>query len=282
MKKFAFASLTLISLSADYHDPSISLNVDARYPFEKPGVHLSLKHQFTYEFDDCNAIILHGLINPHSHKTFHNEVAVGYRRMYEDFGFGTNLLYAHQNITGFFNHQLVPGVELNYKRFGLAFNRYLPFKTSVELKKETYLFHDVSEISLSYRISKKYGISASPYFNHNTKRFGYSGTFSASVFDNWQLSVTPYCEPKVNNGVAFSIGVDFGGTRSRANAPLTKSHRFFYTSNAKEVKKYTPSVGPSLIPSVEPVILRPADSHKPDDKSSKNWWEYIFGGTAKK
>jgi hypothetical protein len=286
MKKLTLISALLIwTLSADYHEPSISVDVDARYPLSFPGINLSLHHQSTFEIDDSHVIILHGLFNPHSHKTFHNELGVGFRRIYEDFGFGTNFLYAHQNLAGFLNHQLVPGVELYYKKYSLAYNRYLPIKTSVQFKTETYLFHDVSEITVSYRPSKNYEFSLTPNFNHNTKRFGYAGTVSAYILDNWKLSLTPYCEPKVQHGVAFSFGFDFGGAKGRPNARLKKSHRFFYTSDAVEVERFTPVVGPSLVPSAQPIILKPAvyDIPEPkEEKVTKAWWEYLLGSPAKK
>lgn len=269
MKKLiAFATLTLLSLCADYHDPSIAFGVDNRDTKFFYQIHLDLQHQSTIELDDCNAIILHGLSQSRSNKTFHHEIGVGYRRMYEDFGFGTNILYANQYAHSFFSHNLVPGVELFYQHFMLTYNRYLPIITSVQIGNEKYLFHDVSEITLSYRPSKKYEFSIAPYYNHQTNRLGYAGSVSAFVFDNVQLTLTPYCEPQVQHGVALSVGYHFGGATDRVNRKLAKSHRFFYTSKAEEVKKYTPGEAPVVIPASVPIVLNPVEK-KEEKKEQK-------------
>ena len=286
MKKLiTFATLSLLSLSADYHEPSVTLNIDERYPFSTPKFHLSLHHQSTLDLEDGNVIILHALSDPYSHKSFHHEVGVGYRRIYENFGFGTNFVYANQNSWGFFNHHLVPGIELFYDHFSLVYNRYLPVKDGVQIKDTKYLFHDVSELSVSYRPSKKYEFSLTSNFNHNTKRFGYGGEISAYLFDDFKLSVVPYCEPKVQSGVAFSLGYHFGGPKKMANQTLKKSHRFFFTSNLKEVKKYESPMAPVFVPAPQPVILVPAVYEAEElDKGletekipiEKSWWEKLL------
>lgn len=281
MKKLiGFATLTLLSLSADYHDPSITFGMDNRDTKFFYQLHLDLQHQSTIELDDCNAIILHGLSQPRSNKSCHHEVAVGYRRMYENFGFGTNILYANQYAHSFFNHNFVPGVEIFYQHFMLTYNRYLPFKTSVEMGDEKYLFHDVSEITLSYRPWQKYEFSLTSHYNHQTKRFGYAGSVSAFIFDNTQLTLTPYCEPQVQHGIALSIGYHFGGTADRVNRKLAKSHRFFYTSDAEEIKKFTPVVTPVIIPTSAPIVLKPAPQETREEKKDPpepTWWDKVLG-----
>lgn len=296
-KTFAIGILSLTSLSAEYHEPSLGFHVDARYPFSVPKVAINLEHQSTYELEDDNIIILHGLSHAYSHKVFHHEVGVGYRKLYDNFGFGTNFVYGNHNSWGFFNHQLIPGIELFYDHFSFYYNRYLPVKTSVEFKDNKYLFHDVSEIALSYRPSSKYEFSITTNFNHQTKRVGYSGTVSAFLFDYFKLSLTPYCEPKVRNGIAFSIGYHFGGATKLINKKLTKSHRFFYTSDKKEIDKLGDRSGPCLMPTPAPVVLTPVqfdpanfiietprneiilDPPKAKEfpkEKPKNWWEWLF------
>lgn len=285
-KTILLGTLSLTALCADFHEPSVSLNVDAHYPVTLPTFHLGLTHQSTFELEDSNVIILHALVNPYSHKVFYNEVGVGFRRIFENFGFGTNILVGHQICPAFQNFQLIPGLELFYDHFGFSYNRYLPIKTSLEFMDVKYLFHDVSEVSLSYRPSKKYEFSLSPYFNHQTERFGMGGTVSAYIFDDFKLSLMPYFAPKEGSGVAFSIGYHFGGPKGRANSPINKSRRFFYTSNKEEVERFTPPFMPILMPSPAPVILKPAiydpanQENKPE--TPKNWWDFLIPVQSKK
>src|SRR4051812_8224580 len=125
MKKIlTFLMLGLTYISAHYHEPSVTFHVDERNAFSKIKYYLSLQHQSTLELEDGNAIILHAVSDPYSHKAFHHEVGVGYRKIGDNFGFGTNFVYANQNSWGFFNHHLVPGIELFYDNFSLVYNRY--------------------------------------------------------------------------------------------------------------------------------------------------------------
>jgi hypothetical protein len=295
MKKIiAISLLSFVSLSAHYHEPSIGFHVDARHPFGMPKFNLALEHQSTFEVLDDNIIILHGLSHPYSHKVFHHELGAGYRKFYDNFGFGSNFVYANENTWGFYNHQLIPGVEIFYGHFMMVYNRYIPIKTSVEFEDNKYLFHDVSEISVSYRPSRKYEFSLATNFNHQTKRVGYGGTVSAFLFDNIKLSVTPYCEPKVRSGIALSIGYHFGGAPKLINQKLNKSHRFFYTSDKKEVEKIVERTGPVLMPTPSPVVLPPVQfnpdnfvvekptipEEKPKDQS-KSWWEWVVSPQTK-
>jgi hypothetical protein len=297
-KTLVIGILSLLSLSADYHEPSIGFNIDARYPFSTPKVSLNLEHQSAFDLHNGNIIILHGLSHPYSHKEYHHEVGVGYRKFYGNFGFGSNFVYANQNALGFFNHQFIPGVEVFYDHFTFVYNRYVPVKTGVEFKDNKYLFHDVSEITLSYRPSKKYEFCLTTNFNHQTKRVGYGGTISAFLFDNVKFTITPYCEPKVRNGVSFSFGYHFGGVTKLINQKLKKTHRFFFTSNRKEVEKLSDKATACLMPTPAPVILTPADYTKsgfvyeapkaeqpnvvpkvqPKEtpkEPSKSWWEWF-------
>jgi hypothetical protein len=267
-KLVAFAILSFAALSADYHEPSVTMHVDERYPFSSSDVHFTIHHQSTLELEDDNIIILHALSAPYSPKAFHHEVGVGYRKIVDNFGFGTNFVYANQNSWGFFNHHLVPGIELFYNHFSLVYNRYLPVKDGVQMKDIRYLFHDVSEVCVSYRPSKKYEFSFTSNFNHNTKRFSYGGEVSAYLCDNFKLSVVPYCEPTIQSGVAFSVGYSFGGAKSNVNQTLKKSHRFFFTSDLKEVKKFEAPIAPVFIPAPQPVILKPVETEK-------RWWERL-------
>jgi hypothetical protein len=275
MKKLmTLAALSLLSLSADYHEPSITLGVDNQNSDSFYKLHLELHHQSTFHIDEYDSIILHGLSRPKSNKTCHHELGVGYRTRFEDFGFGLNLLYANQYAHSFFNHNLVPGLEIFYQHFMLAFNHYFPIKYSVEMDDKTYSFHDVSEITVSYRPSKKYEFSFTPYFNYQTKRVGYAGSASALVFDDIKLTITPYCEPSVQHGVAFSIGYHFGGAPTQDNRRLSKSHRFFYSSAAKEVKKVTP---------ISTLICDPIPTEEPSKPIKKpesrepTFWEKVLG-----
>lgn len=278
MKKLiAFATATLISLSADYHDPSVTFNIDNRDTKFFYQLDFHLKHQSTFELDGCNAIILHALSNPRFDKSCHHELGVGYRRMYENFGFGTNIVYAHQYANSFFNHNFVPGLEFFYKDLRVTYNRYLPVKTTVQSGDETYLFHDVSEISLSYRLWQTIQLDFTPYFNHQTKRYGYGGSVSTFVFDTVELALTPYCEPQVQHGITFSIGYHFGGAKEKVNAPLSKSHRFFFTKNKKEVAKFTPNPTSVILPMPAPIILKPVPVENKPGKDQKNWWNEFFG-----
>jgi hypothetical protein len=263
-------TLTLLSLSAHDHDQTVTFNIDNRDTKFFYQLDMQFKHQSTFELEDYHGIILHALFNPRLDNSLHHELGVGYRLMYEDFGFGTNIVYANQYAFGFFNHNLVPGIEVFYKDFAFAYNRYLPIKTSVQKGDLTYLFHDVSEISLSYRFLEKFQIGFTPFYNNQTKRLGYRGVLGASVFDNIQLSVSPYCEPHVQHGIAFSIGYRFGGEKDTLNSPLTKSNRFFYTSNKKEVKKFTPVNSPVIMPTTAPVVIKPNDP-----EAKKSWWEKL-------
>ena len=277
MKKLmTISALSLLSLSADYHDPSISLGIDNQNSdsFYKP--HLELHHQSTFKIDDLDSIILHGLSRPKSNKTCHHELGVGYRTIYGDFDFGVNILYANQYAHSFFNHNLVPGLEVFYKDFMLAFNHYFPIKASVEIGDKTYSFHHVSEITLSYRLSEKYEFSFTPYFNYETKRVGYAGSIHAFVFNNIKLSLTPYCEPSVQHGFALSIGYHLGGAPTHDNRKLSKSHRFFYARADKKAKKITristltPDPAPS--PTSEPII----PPKKPETREP-TWLENLLG-----
>lgn len=303
-KTLAIGILGFVSLSADYHEPSIGFNIDARYPFSVPKMSINLEHQSAFDLDSGNIIILHGLSRPYSHKEFHHEVGVGYRKFYDKFGFGSNFVYGNQNALGFFNHQFIPGIEIFYDRLTFVYNRYIPVKTSVEFKDSKYLFHDVSEVSLSYRPSKKYEFSLTTNFNHQTKRIGYGGTISAFLFDNVKFTVTPYCEPKVRHGVAFSFGYHFGGVTKLINKKLNKSHRFFYTSDKKEVEKHVHTGNACLMPTPAPVILTPVeyvnagfvyDEPKPEEPKEKikpepketpkdppkSWWEWFVAPQTK-
>jgi len=300
MKKWLLlATLSMIGLSADYHQPSVGYHIDSRGPDATPEIHLKFEHQSAFDYEDGSIIILHGLSHPYSLKRYHHELGVGYRKLYANFGFGMNFVYANQNSWGFYNHHIVPGIELFYDNFTLCYNRYLPVKTSVLFEDRKYLFHDVSEISLSYRPSKKYEFGVASHFNHQTKRFGFGGEVSAYLFDNWKLAVTPYCEPKSQHGVAFSIAYHFGGARKTANQELKKSHRFFFTSDKKEVEKVEKRgawVGPYFIPSASPVIMTPAmydaagfiieepkvvtATTKPNDEKG-NWWDWLFSVRTK-
>lgn len=281
MKKLVtISTFGFLSLCADSHDQSLTFNVDnsnAKFFYQ---IDVTLQHQSTFDLDEQNAIILHALSTPRLENTYHHELGVGYRRMFEDFGFGTNILYANQYAFGIFNHNIVPGLELFYKDFHFAYNRYIPVKSVIQKSDVTYLFHDVSEISLSYRLWEKFQVGITPYFNHNTKRFGYRGIVGASVFDNLELSLTPYCEPRVQNGVIFSVTYHFRDITKKMNSPLSKSHRFFYTQNEKEVKKFTPKPSPIIMPTPIPVIINPTP---PEEK--KSWWEKfitINSSTSKK
>jgi hypothetical protein len=139
MKKLiAFATVSLLSLSADYHDPSITLGIDNQNSDSFYKLHLELHHQSTFEIDGCEKIILHALSRPKSNKTCHHELGVGYRTTYEDFDLGINVLYANQYAHSFFNHNLVPGLEVFYKHFMLAYNHYFPLKSSVEMNDKTF------------------------------------------------------------------------------------------------------------------------------------------------
>lgn len=276
MKKLLIGStLALMSLSADYHDQYVTFNVDNRDTKFFYQIDLKLLHQSSFEIDDYNTFILHALSNPGFENRCHHEVGVGYRRMYEIFGFGTNIVYANQYAFGFFNHNIVPGLELFYKNLKVSYNRYLPVKTSIQKNDETYLFHDVSEISLSYRLWEKIQVGFTPYYNHQTKRFGYGGVLSALVFDNVELSLAPYCEPHVQHGIAFSIGYHFGGVKDIENSPLSKSHRFFFTKKEKEVKKFTPKPVPVIMPSSAPVVLNPVQEEP--KKAPKSLLYDLFG-----
>lgn len=277
MKKLlAGLTLALLSLSADYHDPSITFTVDNRDTKFFYQYDLKLKHQSAFELDGCNAIILHALSNPRADKTSHHELGVGFRRMFKNFGFGTNIVYAHFYANSFYNHNFVPGLELFYKDFSIAYNRYLPVKTTIQSGDETYLFHDVSEISISYRLWQKVQIGFTPYFNHQTKRYGYTGSVSTFIFDTIELALTPYCEPQVQHGISFSIGYHLGGAKDKVNAPLSKSHRFFFTKNKKEVAKFTPAPAPIILPISAPVVLKPIPTdNKPGDQ--RHWWNEFFG-----
>jgi hypothetical protein len=270
-KTLIIATLAVLSLSADYHDQSVTFNVDNRnskffYQFD-----FVLRHQSTFELDDYNAFILHALSNPRLDNTYHHELGVGYRRMFEDFGFGTNILYANQYAFGIFNHNFVPGLEIFYKDFKFAYNRYLPVKTSVQKDDLTYLFHDVSEIFLSYRVWETVQVGFTPYYNHQTQRFGYRGMVSAFVFDNIEFAITPYCEPRVQNGVAFSLTYHFGAEKDVSNSPLSKSHRFFFTKNKKDVEKFTPKAASVIMPTSAPVVIKPLPVEE-----KKNWWQKLL------
>src|ERR1700687_4478471 len=152
MKKLiAFATLSLLSLSADYHDPSITLGIDNRNTQTWYQLHLEIEHQSTLKLDESSTVILHGLSRLKANETYHHELGVGYRTTYEDFDLGVNVLYANQYAHSFFNHNIVPGIEVFYQDFMLAFNHYVPVKTSVEMGDKKYSFHAVSEITLSYR-----------------------------------------------------------------------------------------------------------------------------------
>jgi hypothetical protein len=269
-KKLTFLMLGLTSISAHYHEPSVTLHVDERYPFSISKFHFSLQHQSTLEIEDGNIIILHALSAPYSHKSFHHEGGVGFRRIYDNFAFGTNFVYANQNSWGFFNHHLVPGIEIFYYDFSLVYNRYLPVKDGVQTKSTKYLFHDVSEVCLSYRPWGKYELSFTSNFNHNTKKFGYEAEIGAYVFDNLKISIVPYCEPKIKSGVAFSLGYAFGGPKNNVTQTLKKSHRFFFTSNLKEVKRLESHIiAPVFIPAPQPVIAKPV-------KTADSWWERVL------
>lgn len=275
MKKLTtIAALSLLSLSADYHDPSITLGIDNQNSDSFYKLHLEAQHQSTFEIDESETIILHALSRPKSNKTCHHELGVGYRTTYEDFDFGINILYANQYAHSFFSHNLVPGLEIFYKHFMLAFNHYFPIKASVEMGDKTYSFHDVSEITLSYRPSKKYEFSFTPHFNYQTKRFGYAGSVSAFVFDDIKLSLTPYCEPKIQHGLAFSIGYHFGGTPERENRKLSKSHRFFYSVAATEVKNFTPKSTLTYDPIPPSKPTKPPKKPEPREPTP---WEKLLG-----
>lgn len=233
MKLILFFSFTWLTLFAHYHEPSVTLYGDWDKTSSFPTIYTTFHHQSSLDLEDGNIIILHALTSPHSPKTFHHELGVGYRKLFENFGLGISFVYANRNTFGFYNHQFSPGLEVFYDHFSLTYNQYKHLKSGVEFKKSSYLFHDVSELTLSYHPSKKYEFSFTPLYNHITKKVGYRGGISAYFYDNWKLSLIPYCEPKVKHGIAFSLGYHFGGAKKKRNLPLDRSHRFFYATDAK-------------------------------------------------
>ena len=277
------------SVIAHDHEPAASFVVDYQ---KVPSYFLSLRHQSSLDLDNGNIIILHGLFNPYSQKSFHHELGVGYRKIFENWGVGANFVYAHQNSLGFHNWELSPGLEAHYKHFALVYNYYKPIKPGVKFKNSEFSFYDTSEITLSYNPSRKYEFGLSPYFNHTTKKMGYSGYASAYIFDNWRLAVVPFCEPSIKAGVSFSLGYHFGGAKRRENEHFKKSHRFYHSTKKMIAAPINRPPVPFVpfIPVIEPVVLPPpeviyvdvkpeqtvekTDLIEPEDVNS--WSDYLF------
>lgn len=285
-KWLLLGTLSLTTLRADWHEPSASFVTEAKNPFGMPEFHLSLQHQSSFDIKDNSIIILHGLSDAYSYKTFHHELGLGVRQLYENVGFGFNVVYANENSWGFFNHHFIPGLEMFHDHFSLVYNRYIPVKDSVEFGDLEYLFYDVSELTLSYRPSKKYEFSFTPALNHQTKKFGYEGAISAYFFDNWKLSLNPFFNEKSEYGSKFSVGYHFGGPKSVANSELKKNHKFFFTSDKKKVKPfriYQP-VQYLFVPSDPIAVVTESNEGQMEDFEKKeplttenhNWWDAIF------
>lgn len=305
---FGFASCL-----GHFHEPATIFNSTFDGRSYLPDMHLTLMHQTSLDLDDGNVIILHGLFAPRSQNLFFNEVGCGYRKLGHKFGFGMNFLYSHSNLLKFNAHQVVPGIELFGYHLTLAYNKYIPLQTYRKHKKNQYLYHDVSELCLSYRPSKKYEIGLAAHYNHQTKHVGYRGILGAYFSENWKLSLEPFYENQ-SKGLQCSLGFHFGGAKSRENQPLTKSHRFFYSSYAKaKTTSHPPVVRPSIAPSpikepvafpfpvpFSPVVPMPSsefeviqaeqvikDDSKPepgevekvikdDPKPNRDWVDYLF------
>ena len=140
-----------------------------------------------------------------------------------------NVVSNHFNRLEGFNHQFVPGFEIFFGDFQISYNRYIPLRSVIKKKLNPNLeMYDVSEISVMYRLSNGYEFGVAPYINHQTHNIGATGHFGVYFAKNWKISVNPYYH-QAEKGVAVSFGFDFGGPKTRMNAPIQKSHRFFYS-----------------------------------------------------
>jgi len=284
MNKLIFLSLFGFStLLSHYHEPGVEFVFDDLLNKEMfsqvGGVHMSLFHQSSIELENDHVVILHVLTNPYSHTKHHSEIGVGYRKLYDSWGFGLNFVHASSNLFGPHNHQFCPGIELSYGHFDLAYNRYFPLNQKMKYEKAVLDFHEVSELSISYKPSRKYEFSIAPYFNHQTKKTGITSGVSAYVFDDWKVSINPFFDPKSGKGVSMSLGFHFGGAKKKVNRLLTKSHRFYSNSHipvagikATPIQPIFTTEGPMVLP--PPEVKEEVDPPKPDIK--KSWWDYLF------
>ena len=244
-----FSVLACSTVFSHYHEPGFEISYDGK-------IHLNLHHQTSIVSVNNHVLLLHAFVSPHSHTKHHSEWGIGYRNVYDTWSFGFNCVHSGSNVHGPFNHQFSPGIEINIGHFDFNLNFYLPVNENFIQKSSTLNFHQVTELSISYRPSKKYEFSLSPFYNHNIKKGGCVAAASAYVFDNWQISISPFCEAIKTKGVKFSMAYHFGGAKKVENRILKKSHRFFYHSSQKEKEKlYTPILEATTIP--EPMVLAP-------------------------
>ena len=226
---FGLSLLASTSLLADFHEPVVNFSY---IPNSDSKFLVSLNHQSTINVTDSTNLMLYAYSNVDKSSKFHHELGIGFRKHFENFGIGLNVVSNHFNKLNAFNHQFVPGVELLFGGFQICFNRYLPLNSAVSKKSNpTLKMYDVSEISATYRFLSNYEVGVAPYFVHQTSEKGVVGHIGAYFFKNWKVTVNPYYRSD-EKGASISLGFDFGGPKSVVNAPIQKSHRFFYSAPA--------------------------------------------------
>jgi len=251
---FGLGLVASTSLLADFHEPVVNFtyapNSDSKF-------FASLNHQSTLSITESTDLMLYGYSNVDKNSKFHHELGVGFRKHFEKFGIGLNVVSNHFNKLDRFNHQFVPGIEFLFGNFQICFNRYIPLPQMSKRKLDPIVeMYDVSEISATYRFLSNYEVGIAPYFVHQTSEKGIVGHVAGYFFNNWKVAVNPYYHSD-EKGASISLGFDFGGPKSSMNAPIQKSHRFFYSVPALPPSKAETSFNNSSS-NEEPVV-----SHTP-------------------
>jgi hypothetical protein len=224
----SLVSLVLSQVLGDFHEPVVNLSFD----HESDSKFLAnINHQSFLPVSETTTLILLAYSSVDKDAKFHHEIGFGFRKHFDEFAIGLNIVSNHFNKLEYFNHQFVPGFEFFWKDFQVSYNRYIPLHSHVNLEKTPNLkLFDVSEISVIYKISDKYEIGLSPYIKHQTLDKGISGYFGMSLLKNFKISISPYYNDDKNKGASISLGFNFGS--SDCNPRVQKSHGFFYSNVA--------------------------------------------------
>jgi hypothetical protein len=277
--------LSPFALLAHSHRPELSVTYDSN------GDHSALiEHQTAFIFDADDILIFDAKYKPKYDKTHFAQLGFGYRKFFDSFGFGINCFGSTSNLPRYFAYEFSPGLELFMGRFQLSYNQYIPYEDVRIYRKKKLTFDTISEIDLTYKPSRKYEFSVTPYFNHSSRKIGIAGGASAFVFDQWQVKASPFYEQN-NRGLKLALVFSFGGAKGKSSQSIRKRESFVFDGLVLPKKeRVLPTV--ALLPEpVAPVFLPPIELDevkKPDDtppeetvKKPLSWWDFFFRGLGK-
>jgi hypothetical protein len=260
-----------------YHEQSVTLSTDF---LKDPIFKLSVQHQSTFVNVDGHSVLFHLYSHANDYHAFHHELGMGYRMHFDDVTFGLNFVPQLSNEHGKYLAQVSPGFELFWKDWRFTFNRYIP----VELTAHGRDFSDISEATLQCSVTKTLDVSLTSHYDHQREKFGVSFTVGRQYGKMWRFDVTPYLHSDGTKGGIFAMTYDFGGSKSRHNAPIQKTHRFFSsaaaTPSSAETSPFQPSVEPMVIKhddGTESVVFIPVPAPAPEKEPEPSpWYKRLF------